>query len=260
MKGERWRWLVMLLLVGGYFIPFTLLKLREPEGATPALSRTSNGLIIAAGVQLLLFGVVLAVAWVISRARRRDFFLTWPPRWWVIPIGFAYSIAMRLAAVVAVILFVIALRLSGLFNTEQLGQFGAANVPRIDRLVDTNALATNSTYYWLTITLISFVVAGLREELWRAGTLAALRHLWPNTFETTKGQYFAVVLIAIVFGALHYPLGPIAAVMAGILGICLGIIMVFHQSIWPAILAHGFVDATSFALIPFVLQRLPHAS
>jgi membrane protease YdiL (CAAX protease family) len=47
--------------------------------------------------------------------------------------------------------------------------------------------------------------------------------------------------------------------MAMILGFLLGIIMVVHQSIWPAVIAHGMFDATSFALVPIALEHLQRA-
>jgi membrane protease YdiL (CAAX protease family) len=43
---------------------------------------------------------------------------------------------------------------------------------------------------------------------------------------------------------------------AGLLGLGLGLIMVFHRSIWPAVLAHGFFDATSMALIPWAMELM----
>ena len=46
--------------------------------------------------------------------------------------------------------------------------------------------------------------------------------------------------------------------MASVLGLLLGIIMVVHKSIWPAVIAHGMFDATTFALIPIVLQQAQH--
>jgi len=32
--------------------------------------------------------------------------------------------------------------------------------------------------------------------------------------------------------------------------------MVFHRSIWPAVIAHGAFDATTFALLPWLLEKL----
>ena len=105
----------------------------------------------------------------------------------------------------------------------------------------------------LTLTLVSFVTAGLREELWRAGTLAGMRALWPRKFRSRTGERSAVALIALAFGAAHLPMGILAAAAAGLLGLFLGIVLIVHRSIWPAVFAHGFFDATSFALIPFAL-------
>jgi hypothetical protein len=34
--------------------------------------------------------------------------------------------------------------------------------------------------------------------------------------------------------------------LTGLLGVMLGTIMIFHRSIWEAVLAHGFFNATSF--------------
>jgi hypothetical protein len=33
--------------------------------------------------------------------------------------------------------------------------------------------------------------------------------------------------------------------------------MVLHRSIWPAVIAHGMFDATTFALLPWVIEALP---
>lgn len=70
------------------------------------------------------------------------------------------------------------------------------------------------------------------------------------------GEILAVLIIAIVFGAAHIGMGGLAAVMAGVLGVFLGLIMVFHRSIWPAVLAHGFFDATTMALLPWVMDLM----
>jgi membrane protease YdiL (CAAX protease family) len=51
----------------------------------------------------------------------------------------------------------------------------------------------------------------------------------------------------------------VASAVAAILGFLLGIIMVMHQSIWPAVIAHGMFDATSFALVPVVLGHIQRA-
>jgi membrane protease YdiL (CAAX protease family) len=83
-----------------------------------------------------------------------------------------------------------------------------------------------------------------------------MRKLWPQYFGSTKGQVLAVCIAAVIFGAAHLSMGILAAFMAGLLGLGLGLIMVFHRSVWPAALAHGFFDATSMALIPYVIEAM----
>ena len=85
-------------------------------------------------------------------------------------------------------------------------------------------------YYWLSLTLVSFVTAGLREELWRAATLAGMRALWPGAFMSRTGESIAIALIGVAFGAAHLSMGALAAVGAGLIGIFLGIILIIHRS------------------------------
>jgi hypothetical protein len=125
------------------------------------------------------------------------------------------------------------LLVSGLLTRESLSEFFNSSCPNVETLVDVTALRTNPAYFWLTVTFGSFVVAGLREEVWRAATLAGMRSLWPDTFDGREGQLAAVALIAMVFGIAHLGMGTLAAAMAALIGLFLGIIMVVHGSIWP---------------------------
>lgn len=104
---------------------------------------------------------------------------------------------------------------------------------------------------------MSFVVAGLREELWRTAFPAGLRTLRPQRFGSRPGQMTAVAIAASLFGFGHLGLGPVAVLFAGRLGFGPGLIMVFHRSLWPALIAHGMFDATSPALLPWVAEKLP---
>jgi membrane protease YdiL (CAAX protease family) len=103
---------------------------------------------------------------------------------------------------------------------------------------------------------VIFVVAGFREELWRAGVLAGFAALWPSRFGSIKGQLLAVGIAAVLFGIGHFSQGALAVVMTAVLGFLLGVIMVFHRSIWPAVLAHGAFNATSFLVLPLVGEYL----
>jgi membrane protease YdiL (CAAX protease family) len=222
----------------------------------PALSGDARGLLIVCGLEIVLFSLFFGLGWLASRASKEDLFLRWRPRWGVVSMGIIYSIAIRIGLGLVAMVAVAILLAARVTTPEALEKFAGANRPDVETIVSVPALQNNSSYYWLTITLVSFVVAGLREELWRAGTLAAMRALWPRAFASTGGQCIAITLIAVLFGAMHLGMGPIAAALAGILGFFLGLIIVLHRSIWPAVIAHGLFDATTFAILPWALEKL----
>ncbi|HEY2125156.1 MAG TPA: CPBP family intramembrane glutamic endopeptidase [Chthoniobacterales bacterium] len=252
---RRWRWWIHLLLIGGYIVPRIVLSLRFPPDR-PALSHTTGGLLIVCAIELGAFALVFALACFASQASREQLFLHWRPGWWVVPLGLGYSVAIRLAAGIIVFLIIAVLIGSHAVTPAAAQDFITTKQPDVAKLVDLEAMRHSPAYFWLTLTLVSFVVAGLREEMWRAGTLAGLRALWPRAFQSLGGQIAAVALIALLFGAGHLTLGVIGAVVAGLLGLFLGIIIVLHRSIWPAVIAHGLLDATTFALAPFALEQL----
>ena len=252
---SQFRWWIHLILIGGYVvaaIPLGLLQDRHQ----PALLATTQGLLIVCAWTLGSFAVIFGLGWLASRASAKDLLLKWRQGWWTIPLGIGYSIAFRIAAAILLSLILAILLLTGLVPRESVAQFSAQGRTAVERIVDLSAMRHNRAYFWLTITIASFGVAGLREELWRSGTLAAMRALWPTRFAGRSGQIAAVALIAIVFGFAHLTLGLLPAGVAMILGFLLGIIMVVHQSIWPAVIAHGMFDATSFAFVPIALQHL----
>jgi membrane protease YdiL (CAAX protease family) len=257
--APRWRWWIHLVLIGIY--PFLGMILRSRQiPRVPSLASDARGLLIVCGLEITLFSLVFALGWLASRASREELLFRWRPGWWVVPLGVVYSVAIRLA-VLAVVMVVVLILLSTRASTpEAITEFVGVNRPNVEAVVNVSALQNNPSYFWLTLTLVSFVVAGLREEMWRAGTLAALRALWPRAFATQRGQWIAVTLIAALFGAMHLGMGSIAAVLAGVTGWFLGLIMVYHRSIWPAVIAHGVFDATTFAFLAWALGRLQHGS
>jgi uncharacterized protein len=104
------------------------------------------------------------------------------------------------------------------------------------------------------VTLVSFVLAGFREELWRAAMLAGCKALFPALYAKRRGQVLCVIGIAIIFGIGHWSQGPGGVVLTTLLGVMLGLIMVFHRSVWEATLAHGFFNASSFVLMHLLFK------
>jgi membrane protease YdiL (CAAX protease family) len=141
--------------------------------------------------------------------------------------------------------------------------------PKLEALLEFDALA-DPIYVLLAITLLSFVTAGLREELWRAGFMAAVRDLLPRSWWIPRprkpsepwlrwqlrrrGPTLLVAgLAAVVFGLGHLPQGIGGVVLTGVVGFILALVMIGHRSLWAAVIAHGFFDASTFVLLAVIV-------
>jgi len=256
---NRRRWWLHLILLSAYLLLIGLLGREHHEAATraPALSHTAGGLLVVCGFELLIFAAVLGLALMASRASTDELLWRWRQGFWPVPLGIGYSIAIRFAVFMITMVAVVALMVTHVVTAQSLQRFMAAQGPSLEAIVDISAMRHDPLYFWLTLTVVSFIVAGLREELWRSAFLAALRALWPQRFGSRAGQVAAVAIAAVLFGFGHLRLGLVNVLVAGLLGFGLGLIMVFHRSIWPAVIAHGMFDATSLALLPWVAEKLP---
>lgn len=252
----RWRWWIHLVVIGIYPLLIGVLALVFGKGHGAALTGSAKGLLIVCAEQLAIFGIFLAVAWWASKASRDDLLLRWRGGIWPVPLGIGYSVALRMAVGILAGIVVAVLLVAGGFTLESLQEYVMAHRPDVESVVDVPAMRREPLYFWLTLTLVSFVVAGLREELWRAGVLAGLRVLWPRAFGSRLGQIAGVAVAAVIFGFGHLGQGVLAVGLTAVLGFGLGAIMVWHRSIWPAVIAHGMFNATSLALIPWVLEQL----
>jgi membrane protease YdiL (CAAX protease family) len=250
---------IHLIVIGAYPMLGLLFRFstgRSPEG--PALSGNVQGLLVVSAVELAFFTLFFAAAWLVSRASREELMLPWRPGWWVVPLGIGYSIALRIGLIIVAVAVVVVLAATQTIRPEKIQEYVSANRPDVEAMVSVSALRNNPAYFWLTITVVSFVVAGIREEMWRAGTLAAMRAIWPRAFGSFTGQCLAISVIAVGFGALHLRMGVLAAIGAGLLGWMLGLIIIVHKSIWPAVIAHGLFDATSLAILPWWIEKMRH--
>jgi membrane protease YdiL (CAAX protease family) len=252
----RWRWWIHLLLIAAFPLLIGIQGIGGSEMRGPALSRGTKGLLFVCALQLLIFAVVFGAAWLASRASRDDLLCRWRGGYWTVLLGIGYSVAIRLALGIMVLVVAVALTLTQVTSAEDLKHFFTANRPDVEVIVDVSAMRQNPVYFWLTVTLVSFVLGGLREEIWRSAFLAGMRALWPQSFGSRIGQIIAVSMAAVIFGIAHLAQGVVAAGMAAFLGFVLGLIMVLHRSIWPAVIAHGVFDATSLALVPWVMEKM----
>jgi len=255
---SRWRWWIHLILITSYMVVLATVGLARNKSHQPALSHTASGLLFICAMELLSFGFVFVIAWLASRASLDDLLLRWRSNVMPVLLGAGYSVALRVVVGLATALIAAVLLATHLMTTDSLRAFFVKNRPGIENAVDVAALRDSPAYFWLTLTVVSFAVAGLREELWRSSFLAGMRTLWPRRFGSIFGQVCAVFIAAIIFGLAHLSMGILAALMGGLLGLSLGLIMVFHRSIWPAVFAHGFFDATSMALVPWAMELMRH--
>jgi membrane protease YdiL (CAAX protease family) len=252
----RWRWAIHLILFTAYVLGIGLISNAKipadpGEQREAILPATSGALVQLALGELAVFAVFVAVALVFSRAGARQMLLKWRNGAKTLIYGLAYSVGLRLA-----IAILAAIVLGPILMKSKDPKAVEAFRPKTENLINAEALK-DPVYLGLTVTLISFVVAGFREELWRAGMLAGLRGVAPKMFGCKKGRYGAVVIAAVIFGLGHLAQGPGAAALTGALGLGLGIIMVRHESIWEAVFAHGFFDATTFVLLYVVQTYFP---
>lgn len=248
----RWRWWVHFVLLAGYVLGVGLMGLTPSGNDEPMLPRNARGLLIIAGFEMAIFATVFGLAWLASRPSRDDLLLRWRGGLKIVPLCLGYSIALRLGLALVMFVIGVALVASGAMSLDSIQELIQANQPRTESLVDASALRADPLYFLLLLTVISFVVAGLREELWRSAFLAGLRGLGPRYFGSPRGEIAGVAIAAVVFGVGHLSMGPLGAFMAGVLGFGLGIIMLLHRSIWPAVLAHGLFDATTFGLLRWI--------
>ena len=254
---SRWRWWIHLSILT--LLPLLALLSTIPgvESTGPALGRSTRGLLVVSAIQLFFFAIIFGLAWIFSRATWDDLLLRWRGGLWPIPLSVAYSIALRIAVGIAVMIPYAVFMAARGATPEAMEKSAMENRPQVETLVDLAALRDDPAYFWLSITFVSFVLAGLREELWRAGFLAGLRALWPRRFGSRAGQIVAAGVAAIFFGIAHLRMGMLAVAMTAALGFGLGVIMVLHRSIWPAVLTHGMFNAATFALLPWLVEKLP---
>jgi membrane protease YdiL (CAAX protease family) len=256
LPTNRRRWWIHLFLISAYLALVGVIGLGRSGTQMPALSHTYRGLLFVCSIELFIFALVLGLAVMASRASRDELLLCWRRGFWPVPLGIGYSVALRLAVGMIMTAVGAGLMVTRVMTPQSLREFVTANRPDVEAIVDISALRQNPLYFWLTLTVVSFVVAGLREELWRSAFLAGLRALWPQHFGSRAGQLAAVAIGAVVFGLGHLAQGPLGVCVTTLLGFGLGVIMVLHRSIWPAVIAHGMFDATTFALLPWAMEQL----
>jgi membrane protease YdiL (CAAX protease family) len=246
----RWRWWLHLILLGSLPLLVGVLGIIHRNRTIAALPDTVPGLLRISIYETVFPVLFFAVVWLVSRPTASQMLLPWRGGLMPILLGFAYSFALRVIIMILVIaLVIIWVAIAGLHAP------GMENLrSQSEHLVNAAALTRDPLYFVLCLTLISFVVAGLREELWRAGMLAGCQALFPAHW---GGKMAGVIVVGVLFGLGHTTQGLGGVGVTTLLGMGLGAIMLWHRSIWEAVIAHGCFDATTFAMMYLIMKYHP---
>jgi membrane protease YdiL (CAAX protease family) len=234
----------MLVLMVGYILFATLKGAGQPSNQ-PALSPTVPGLLLDTLLNLSLFGFLFGIGAWAAHPRASDLYADRPTTaiHWL--LGFVWSVLLRVAIAIPILLAaLVLLLLNGEKGMEKVSTFR----PRLENLLDLSALA-DPLYALLCITWGSFVVAALREELWRAAMLGGIRAIAPASWSRLQAEWLGISISSVLFGIAHLTQGWPAVVMTTLIGFVLGSVQVYRRSLAEAVIAHGFFDATTFAIL-----------
>lgn len=247
---RRIAWISFLALMLAYILAMTWMG-HGRTSAEPALSGSIQGLVADTLLAIVIFGVPFGIGVLLTRPSRDDLFLGSRRSLWLVwLLGAVWSIVLRFALMIPAFLAVVVLM--ALNPKNGLEQF-KANRPQVENLLDPSALA-DPFYAFVCVTWLSFVVAGLREELWRAAVIRGISAFGPGGAPSRRLEWIGVFISSAFFGLAHLTQGWIAVCATGLLGIGLGLIQILRRSLPEAVIAHGFFDATTFFFI-FILQQ-----
>jgi membrane protease YdiL (CAAX protease family) len=250
---RRLGWFCHLLLLTAWILAITAASVGMIGRGHHPLS-TVNGTLWRIGATTALFSAVCAAAWLFSRATASQWRLRWKGGLGPIWRGFLYSILVRVA--LAVITMLVALLLKASHQPET--QIRSSLRPHFENVISLDALREDPAFAWLIITLAS-CYAGLNEEIWRGGVLAGFSGAFPRLCGGRGGVWVAVLLSSLLFGLAHVYMGWPAVGMTALIGVALGAITISRDSVWDAVMAHAFFDATSFAGMVWLARHFPQA-
>ena len=257
----RWRWWVYLLFIGSYPIALALTTLLRPARAGAktqvALPASVNGLLLVGALEIASLLLFFGVAWMWTRPSKDQLWLRWRGGFGPVWRGALYSIGLRFLPVISIIAVSLVLATFGV-NGKTIEAWIKDNQPQTGGIADA-VRAGSALYRLVMLTFLSFVVAGLREELWRVATMRGLLEVVPRAWSSPLKNAVAVGVSAGVFGFGHWYQGVLGVALTTIIGLALGAVTLHHRSVWPAVIAHGFFDATSFLMVIWGVDKLAGA-
>ncbi len=173
--------------------------------------------------------LLIAIGWGLIRLRGErlaDIGLKHPASWWR---------TLVLGIVIAAIIF------AGMYFSEKAGF--RRDLSKFQAVQGNVELTIYGVCY-------AFIGAGLYEECMFRGFLMLGLAM---CFGGSHGAWIAACLIqGALFGAAHAYQNPLGIAITGTLGLLLGILVLGSgRNLWPAIIGHGFYDASRFVLFYF---------
>ena len=251
--SSKFRWAGHLVLLSSYLFVGTVLRAARGTTTQPHLPIDSvHRLLWAVAMTVTIFAVVCLLAWCCSRSAAAQWRLPWRGGAGPVWRGFFYAIGIRVALFVVAAAGVFFLYILGMINQDSLKSFR----PHPENAISMRALAVDPMFRWLAILLLS-AMAGTLEEIWRGGMLTGLGGMFPRVFGSRRGQYLAVWPVAAVFGMGHLYMGWAGVIGAAVLGVVLGTLTVWHETVWDAVFTHAFFDAASVFALAWMAVRYP---
>src|SRR4051794_17500533 len=94
--AARWRWLIHLLLLTAYPLVLGVFGALNHNGnSQPMLPTEIKTLLRVLAAETVIFGIVFAVALLLSKPSKEDLFLGWAGGWRPVLSGLVFSIALR---------------------------------------------------------------------------------------------------------------------------------------------------------------------
>ena len=223
----RARWAFLLVALSW---PTILAVIVGATAYQPHLPDTLPHLLRFMFLEFTLWGIIFAAGFRISGITASQLRVVVRNPLKTIALGFAWFVATRLSFTLVFWIILRWIDVTAIWATEE----------KIAAFTDFKNIS-----HHLTISIISFgfaaVLAGVTEELWRAGMLAGIRFLFPNA-----RLFPTILVVSLLFAAGHLYQGWLGMLNALVLGIMLGSILVYRNSFWEAAIAHTMFDALSF--------------
>jgi membrane protease YdiL (CAAX protease family) len=245
LRTTHIRRLAYLLLFASYPVAPLMVHLHSPDRGVPHLPPSVVGLLDITLAEAALFLVWFGAGWLLIRPSRDQLLVRRLDG--LRPVITGLSVAVMLWLALALVGAVALLFATNVMHVSE--QTLQAWRPRVDRLVSSEVLRRNPLYLVLATTIVSFGLAGFREELWRSALLFGVRSVWPRSEQSRSATAVTVFGVALLFGLGHWPQGRGGIVATVMLGTAFGGILVRRDSLWEAVFAHGFFDAANFLLL-----------